>query len=130
MTHKPPLSFPVQQNATTVGPSYAQTITMSRRLIQITEWVVLTRDNGVEHAELFRNSTDAPELRSCDVYERPDGGPWQLVPEAKRKYEPGAPPKEAHRTIIDGMDFHTLHVMTAQEIEEHRTNLRRLLIRP
>src|SRR5438132_12474811 len=130
MANKPPLPFPVQHGATTVGPSYAQTISTSLRLIQITEFVVLTRENGIEYARLFRESTAAPGYRSCDRYERRDGGPWKLISKDSRKYEPGDGLPNAYHAVIEGMSFHTLHAMTAEEIADHRVNLRRLLVRP
>jgi hypothetical protein len=69
-------------------------------------------------------------LFSCDVYERYHATQWEHVRKHTRKYEPGEPPANAHRTVIDGMHFYTLHVMTESEIEEHCANLRRLLARP
>ena len=130
MVYKPPLPFPVQQNATTVGPAYVGTITTSQRLAQITRYVELTLTGGIEHARVFRESSDAKGLFSCDVYQRSSGGRWDGPREETRKYENPAVPANAYYVVIDRIDFYTLHQMTPAEIEDHRTNLSKLLVRP
>jgi hypothetical protein len=128
--HPPPLPFPVQAGATTVGPGYVPTITFRPGLASITRAVVLTRGEGVEYAQVFRLSGDAPGLWSCDWETRKGGGPWAHDHKDENKFLPHEiPPPGAYTAMIDGMPFYTLHIPTAEEIAEHRANLCRLLDR-
>ncbi len=126
----PFVTFPVVSNATTASPDLVtRIISPSPRLLAITRAVVRTREANRDVLQVYRDSSTAPGMWSCDEYAIADGklGPRRERPD---KYPPSqVPPPGAKCRPIDGVDYYTLHDMTDAEADE----LRRLvasLIRP
>ena len=110
-----PTPFPgPQQNATTVGPSFAYTISSRSELFEITAATVLKRDEKGLHAELYRRSTTEPGYFSLDLYDR-DGAKWVYAGEAKGKFTQPVIPANAHREQINGHDFYTVEVLSVED---------------
>jgi hypothetical protein len=120
--------FPVRQNETTAGPNYVRTFTNDPDFEGITRAVVLSRVNGADFLRVFRKSTTASGLFSCDLYDRSgEGGGWKRIREEKEKYEQPQIPRGAKHTRIEDVDFFTLEEMTADKKRALSMDLRRLL---
>ena len=110
-----PIPFPgPQQNATTVGPSFTNTISPSAKFRRITAAIVLRQDATGLHADVYRESTTAHGYFSCDRYER-ETGKWVCTGEAKVKFERPEIPAAAKHENIDGHDFYTVEALTDVE---------------
>lgn len=118
MAGKPPFAptpFPgPQQTATTVGPSFTNTISPSPKLNRITALIVLKHDGTGLLAEVYRESTTAPGYFSCDIYNR-GAGRWVRKREAKRKFTRPVVPAGATHEQINGHDFYTVEALTAAQ---------------
>jgi hypothetical protein len=114
--------FPVQTNATTVGPQVVRTITASPKLASLAHCGVY--EDGGDTLRIYRASGEDPGTLSCEVYRRQGSG-WSRPKKERRKYAPPDAlfPVGAKVETIDGVPCGSLADFTP----EQRETLRHLL---
>lgn len=117
---RPPESFPVIINATTVGPQIARAVTADPRYGEKTLAGIL--DQGGERLRVFRQSATEHDHLSCDIYAW-SGREWR--PEGKEPVKYVAPGEfRGRRVDIDGVSFYSFEDINDEQSEALRRLLR------
>ena len=108
--------------ATTAAPQFVSSaLTPDTRLEAKTVWVVLAeQQDGTVTASVYRQSSKVPDSYSRDVYVW-SGKEWEYRGKDQQKYKnPPAPPSDASRTLLEGLEVYTMQPLNENGIKRLR----------